>query len=331
MATFFNNFDDFKPYIGSANINFDINVLESYIQDAIDKNLVPYLGQAYVDDCVTKYKANSSNADYVAVLPYLRSCISQFTLLYWSQDSKLNISDDGLTRKENESAKSAFQWQSNEFKQARNNTGWQRFYQLIVYLETNVANAGYDLYEQSQERKWLTDRMVWKLTEISKVKSIENYETVIKLLPYLTVAEEELVKPAITDAVFTTLKTLPTATANVTPYRYAIGAIVNHAIFKAKDLPFRISGNGIFIDTIDSGSENYNKSTQNLPDVQKLRTECAAAAKENMYYLQKYLDENCSVSVFPTYKTDIYDVAVAAEATLAELKTNLSTGTIPIL
>lgn len=331
MATFFNNFSDFKPFIGSATVNFDIKVLESYIDDAVDKNLRPYLGNAYVDDLITKWNASNTDAHFLAVMPKIKSVISQFALLYWSNDSKLSISDAGIARIEDEKRKSAYQWQSNEFKEARKNTGWQRLYQLILFLETNIAETGYALYEASDERAWLVDRMIWKQTEFAKVKSIENFETIVKLLPYLTIAEEDYVTDAITAAVFTELKTNPTTPTNAKAYRYAITAIINQALSKAcTDLNFRIGASGLYIDTVETNSVNINKQAQSTIDSEKFCEECEEARDEAMYNLLKYLDATSTSSVYATYYTKL-QTAIENSETLADVRTNLGTGKIPVL
>jgi len=331
MATFFNNFSDFKPYIGSATVNFDIKVLESYITDAIDKNLRPHLGDAYVDDLITKWDASSKDAAFLAVLPKVKSVLTQFALLYWSADSKLSISDAGITRIEDEKRKSAYQWQNNEWVTARKNNGWQRLYQLIVFLETNIADAGYTLYEASAERAWIVDRMIWKQTEFAKVKSIENFETIIKLLPYLTIAEDDYLKDAITTGVFDELKANPATPTNAKAYRYAITAIVNQALNKAcTDLNFRIGANGLFIDTVEANNGNINKQNQTTLDSEKFCDECEEARDEALFNLLKYLDATSSLTVYSTYYTKL-QTAITNNETLAEVRTNLGTGTIPVL
>ncbi len=333
MAVLFNNFEDFKPYIGSSNINFEIKTLDSYIQQAIDENIVPIVGQAFVDDTITKWKAVSSDADFKAVLPLFRSVIAQFSLMYWSLDSKLTIADTGLTRKENEQEKSAFKWQSDEFKQSKNEAGWQRIYKLVVYLETNVNNAGYALYKNSQERLWLTERLIWKLAEFNKVISIDSFETVVKLLPYLKRTEDGMMKESVTEGVLTLLKADPTSAQNKEPYLYAISTIVNHSIFKASaHLPFRITGKGIFVDSMEATTANSVKQAQPFGNIDQLKKDCEKAARESLSFLLEYLTANSSTTVFPTFYNTKVLPAVEAQETMQELRTQTWQGKkIPIL
>lgn len=325
----FNTFEDFKPFIGSANINFDISTLESYIEDSLTM-LASHISQAQVDDLVSKFNSNSSDADYLKLLPKARAVVSQFTLLYWSIDSKLNISDAGLSRKEDEKNKSPYQWQSEEFKNARKNTGWERLHSLFIFLEANVDS--YTPYKTSQERTWITGRMVWKLSDFAKVRAVEGFETIFKLLPYLTQAEEDMIIPGITQDVFDELKDNPTTAVNIKARRHCIGAIVNYAIYNAAlDFPFRIGANGIFIDTLERGEQNYKKSSQTLVDIERLRMDCLKAKETAMHLLVEYLDANCSDTVFSTYKDEILTPKIDSETTLNETRSRLSDGAMPIL
>jgi len=325
----FNTFEDFKPFIGSANINFDISTLESYVEDAITM-LASYISQEQVDDLVSKFKSNSSDADYLKLLPKTRAVVSQFALLYWSIDSKLNISDAGLSRKEDEKSKSPYQWQSEEFKNARKETGWKRLHSLIVFLEANVNN--YTPYKDSEERNWLTGRMVWKLSDFEKVRAVEGFETIVKLMPYLTKAEEDMIIPGITQEVFDELKDNPETETNKRARRHCINAIVNFAIYNAAlDFPFRIGANGIFIDSMERGEQNYKKSSQNLMDIERLRMDCHKAKETALHLLVEFLDANCSDTVYPTYKDEILTPKVEAETTLNETRSRLLDGPLPII
>lgn len=138
--------------IGFEKINPFIDPVETkYLRPAIGKDMLAELQTLYTNS-IADESPTALSANIEALHKLCIKAIGELALFEGSADIQVSVSASSMQRIETGSNKSAYQYQALDWKATRKNQGFQALAQIIEYLEENVAEDDFDLYEVSPER-----------------------------------------------------------------------------------------------------------------------------------------------------------------------------------
>lgn len=135
--SFFNNTTELRQYVSFAGSLTKEAWLPSQ-NEAIDKYLLPILGQPLIDMIVSY--SGSSNATNLKLWQKTASAIAKFILLEYSGTGEVQITDSGIIRMESENAKSAYAQQVRKLEESLAENGYGALEGVLDYLFTAFAS-----------------------------------------------------------------------------------------------------------------------------------------------------------------------------------------------
>jgi hypothetical protein len=315
MARLFETFEDLKPYVSSANVNNSIATLESHIEQAWEKYMIPYLGRTFGESICTKYDANTLDSNERILLKKIQMPLANFAYLLYAKDGGLTIDDGGITTSEDGQNKRPYQWQVRDFKNNRLNQGWQGMRTMLDHLSTNKAT--FTTWWSSDERNYLWSLVIWDAFVFNKYRKIENQGVVDALLPYLGTAKKEIIANLGdfgTEAIaWCQSRATNAAMSNLLPYleNFAVWASLTQA---TQDIHIEIGPNGLYLNETNQGLQN-DDSRKNIVQQQQnhLNQVCANNKKAALAALINYLNTNAAADTYATwYGSDLYNAEIDA-------------------
>lgn len=137
----FNNITQFKEFVGGAvNASLEMESLRPTIQDAFDKHIHPWLGDALSDTIIANYEDNALTAEDEALMPYIRRALAKLTMHEYSKVGGIQFSESGMHRIENENHRSAYKYQEENYDLHMLETGYESIEKLLKFLDRNQDN-----------------------------------------------------------------------------------------------------------------------------------------------------------------------------------------------
>jgi hypothetical protein len=314
MARLFATTDALKQALGNVNMNVSIETMGSYLDQAWEMFMVPYIGRNYGDAFCDAYATDDLDANDQLLLTKIQVPLANFAYKLYADDGGLIVDEAGITTQEDERNKRPYQWQVRDFKKNRLTQGWQGVRTMLGYLDRNA-----DIYEtwwDSDERKALWALVIWDVNTFNRYRKLDGMGTLAALQSYQIEAVETSLSSCIgadfyaavvewlqereTDASMTAL--LPYVEKYVAWKTIELGAT---------DLPLEITATGIYLNEVNQGLQNDESKKMAALDKLKItaNTNAGAAAKS----LRNFLDANASGSVYAEYyNSDLYDVSAGS-------------------
>ena len=188
MARLFVTTDALKQALGNVNLNVSIDTMGSYIDQAWEMFMVPYIGRSYGDTFCAEYANDDLGSNDQVLLPKIQVPLANFAYKLYADDGGLIVDEAGITTQEDERNKRPYQWQVRDFKKNRLTQGWQGIRTMLDYLNRNVGN--YENWWNSDERKALWALVIWDVNIFNRYRKLDGMGTLAALQSYQIEAVE---------------------------------------------------------------------------------------------------------------------------------------------
>lgn len=235
MAEIFVNIDQIKEHIDVGAIKYES--LRPYFISAEEKFLIPYIGQAQINEI----KSNPTAANIKALLPFVRKTMAHFVLLCAAPDLDINLSETGFTTAANSNLVPASAQRVERFVKNQKELGFTGLNSLLSYLNSNTVS--YPLYAASDEFKRY-DQLILNSMNIYQdcVDIKHSWLLYSKLVPKIKDVEFLKIIPIISQDYFSGLisrrksQTLTISDKEILPLIYRAIANYVHADFSNIDI-----------------------------------------------------------------------------------------------
>lgn len=149
----YTNIEQFSEFIGGGvNSSVELSSLEPAYHEAVQKNIVPLLGDTLWNSIDTSWN-NSPSQEIIDLLPYVRRTLAHLTMYEYSHIGTVQFSEAGLVRMETEQMKTAYKYQERQYKLWMRDAGYNRLEELQLFLMINSAD--YPSWDNSVAYKFL--------------------------------------------------------------------------------------------------------------------------------------------------------------------------------
>lgn len=306
MTVFFEDYDEVKQYVGTGYNNLDFDTIGPFTSAAGEAYLVPLLGRGEYDKLVTDWEAESVASEHVALLNKVRPAIAYFAHFLFAQEGGVTLNEDGIQRKEDENNKSAYQWQTRDYKRAQLDKGWTAMNALLVFLKDNVGD--YALWGASPERTRVCKLMLPDVDTLAAYANVRDMATWWYLIRLQVECTRDILSKHITEDLMNDLldgMLNDDLEAEEEEIKEMVQIVVAKYIMYEglQDLPFRVSAGGVYLDTLEDGTRNIEKESQNLSDIKKYANREYKKMESALCDLKTYLNENATADKFADYYT----------------------------
>jgi len=287
---FFKDFDEVRELTSFLNVNNELESLEAYIEEAATEYLPTFAGATYVAALETKYLSNSLTTNEAKHWRAIQGHVAHLAYYLLSYDANVSLDTDGLHRLEDVHRKSAYQWQSRDFRERRMASAMKYLHQCMLYLSTDKPSA----WVGDGTRVKIEEMMLWKLSDWTMIRSLSNWYGFIFLMPELQRYQLTRLKKLMADAYNPFITKLVAGSLTVEEkeiLRCAQNFLANSAIAdKVLEVPLTITPKGLVVTEVTGNREN-DKSQRAASDTeqQQLRNISIKKAKEAWCCLEKLL------------------------------------------
>ena len=146
----FANISDVKLHIGgTVNKNLSLDAMKVFLSSASETFIIPKIGRAQFDFLVQDTPSPALTAKQLIALGVLKSAIAWFAIYEYVQVGDVQLSDAGLVRVEGEHTRTAYKYQTQNYRRNCLRQGWQQIEQLLEIFDQNASD--FTLYEASEE------------------------------------------------------------------------------------------------------------------------------------------------------------------------------------
>lgn len=311
----FTDFESLKKVVGSGNIDNSLEAIEPFVEQAIEEFIAPIFGYEFVQKASELIIENDMEQNQIRATKLLQASAGNLAYLLLSLDGGLLVDDSGFHRMDNGQTRSAYQWQMNNFRRARQSAGWNALRRLYIFMESNEVDELSDVYIESEERIYMRSLFLNTDLDFRRIVKIQGFETWWELRGYMETIQETVVKPLITEEVFNVLQAL--RQANDESEEERLFTLVNNVIAAGTmdlTLPmhlFSVEKGGLIISEFISNKDNSHSEKQATEFITLAKgriSQLFHAAKEA---LAKYMDENADD--YPSYKEKVLEPALEAQ------------------
>lgn len=143
MATYiFQTIDEFKQSGGFVNRGMTLETLDSSINNAWQRHLLPWIGRALWQEMLDYVEVGSiSDSDPEGrLLIYLRRPLAMLACYEYSFIGGIQYAENGAFRVENEDHKTPFKYQEANYRESMLNNGYESLEELQLFLNDNRAD-----------------------------------------------------------------------------------------------------------------------------------------------------------------------------------------------
>lgn len=307
----FNDFEDVKPYISGAHVTNDPETLEGDFNSALLDKVLPLIGDAAWDAIVASFENYSTNDLDKKALGFARGAIVNLGYYYYGMAGGIQVTNEGLMQANSQERKSAYQWQTIEFRQNKLDQGYLYLGKLLSYFEANKSH--FTGWAGSAERTEYSKLFLRDLSVYNRYRKIAGFETLVSLIPYMIRIQDQILPNRITETLFNTIYTAYKAgtisgdNALLIPYmqEYIAHQALNDALL---ELNFQFTADGLKIWTLKADQKNSREDRAMLEEVNRAKTYLQMAADNAMGKLIEYLNKNATSSKYATYYTEVVQV-----------------------
>ena len=293
MANLFTDIKDLKNFIPQLHASMDDGEIFPYITDAADKYLVPFISQAYYDELVTEYNADTVSANNSNVIEYIRKASAYYGLYEAAPFINIQVGSGGMRQAQNDNSTPLRQWEFNMGRQSAIQKADMYLDKALAIMEATPDN--YTTWKATDAYTVHRQFFITNAKEFSIHVNIgESRRTFMKLRPYIHLAEIRYIKVAIGETLFEALKTRISAGANTadddTLLEYIYPAAAYYAMYQgAPNLKLDISHEGIRLASTSDGITGLQPADR---EYHEWRKEIYGHAEYHLAILKKFLDDN---------------------------------------
>ena len=315
MATLiFNDYSEIKPFISGGQVTNDLEMLEGDLLFALENNIVPTIGNATWEMLLAAFEDDSYNDYTKKATNYLRGALANLAYANYSIGGGIQATNNGLMQSVNSENKSAYQWQTLEWREAKRDTGFLYLGKLLSYLEANKSE--FTAWEESDERADYIEFFIRDVNVYNRYRKIGGFETLLALMPYMRRVQEKGLKSTITDDLYEDIHTKYKAGTSLSANEGKLIPLIQDYIAHQSlldalyELNFKFTANGIRLESIETDQRNSKKVVNAISEVDKAKTYLQQSADIALSNITQFLKATASEEVFVPY----YNAVVLVEA-----------------
>lgn len=311
--------DELKLYFSSIDKDYKIASLQSFITDAEQDLLIPWIGQDIYDVVSAAYNPGPVPAGILAgLLPYLQKAVIHLALMLSADSGSFRISDSGFYVISTTTNKPVSDKKMTQFKTARREAGYRAMEQAIEYLEANITAAGLAAYAGSDQHKYHRAYFINSSVEFTRYFKKTNNSAYLfwQMLDSLDYAERGYIAPVLGPAYFDTLKAAVLANNLTDPQKallpYINRALANYTVANAvPGLPVDFEGTNLIINsqpTKGNFDAVEDKTAASGTQLANLVNNALATGRSELRSLADYLvahAEDLTGYILPETTTDV--------------------------
>lgn len=235
MMQVFDNNEDFRKYL-SVNIGFEVEDLESDIDTAMRKYILPYCSRVQWE--ASKITQNAWDVELCSIV---KSAAANLGMFLYLPVAKVSISASGIQYQVDRS-KQATAEDKEDLALSLFAKGMAQVEDMLKFLEeteTATAPAKFQLWKTSDAYTIQKSRLIWNTAEY---RIIDSRQVFLSLLPYIEDVEFELIKEVVPATTLLKLYSRdfgsePTKKAafETLLYKYVQPIVSNEALYRALD------------------------------------------------------------------------------------------------
>lgn len=331
----FKSIEDLKAVVGAVNLNNSETKMEPFVEAALDEFVAPIISRELVDHLIETYMdADDSNEVRNKAILMLQKSAANLSYMLLASDGGIEVTDQGMFRPEDSAVKSAWQWQTMDFRKAREQQGFSALRNLYLFLEKNTIEPFLQDYLDSPERTRMNSFFIQDDQTFNSFVSISGFQTWLSLRSFQTKIQAETLQEILTEELYNELSAI--SKVNLTEEKELITicqrVVASGTILAAIPLlPFKFSNDGLIVSEFISNKDNAKQETQAIERTRNLQASCSvefAKAKED---LVKYLDKNASSSQYESYYTEVVLPRIETETSLSQLREKRKEGGVKMI
>ena len=321
MATYlFNDISDFKNYVGGgANVSLKMATLDPAILAAAENHIILWLGQGQWDQLVTAV-AGTPTTEEEALIPYVARPLAMLAMYEYEQIGGIQIGEAGFHRIEDDTRRSAYKYQENNYSDWMLNNGYENIERMLKFLEANEAN--YPLWQadpayQRNKALFLNYAAEFRAA-YSKYISRYTFEILRPLLEDIeTFALVTLMGQTLFDALKDGLLLKALSTKESILVEHIQRALANFAIEEGIRRHWvRLDGKKVVQSERLEPQSSEKQGLPPMPIADMALRHNELFANRHISYIKKYLEDN--IDDFPDYQTYLDELAEAEAAATVE-------------
>lgn len=166
MATLFKTLADIKPFSSAVNNAVNIDNVQSDLEAAQEKYLLPELGEELYQLLISEYQANTMSPAITAMLPYARKVVAPLGLVNYKNTILARISESGTLEINGQNAEVVRKWVNDIQTQTLIARGLDAIDPLLEFLEKNSTD--YPLWANSQGKTMFENHVLRTAEDFSK-------------------------------------------------------------------------------------------------------------------------------------------------------------------
>ncbi|MBC7509385.1 MAG: hypothetical protein H7320_11665 [Ferruginibacter sp.] len=293
-----------RSYATLGEVNFA--EIQNTVKQTEDKHIIPVLGLTQYNLLNTAYNTATgetlADVKLAALLEQCRKVIAPYVCYYYTPKVDGSLSAGGFRRQETQTAKSAYQYQVTNFREANLQEAEAATENLIRFLEANKTD--YTAWAESDEFKAYRSLFIKTALEFNTIfpshTPCRNYYA---MRSKMMDVEELGMRNFLGDALFTVLKDKDKAGTAFTEKENVLivkikKAIANITVAAAvPTLNVRISDGGITLTTVGARTTNDAIASRSAADANALNTlinACNASGKQWIESAAAYMRANAT-------------------------------------
>lgn len=299
---------NFQEHYAGVNTAMAWSELKPAIRQAIQKYLIPYVGQPMYDDLAAKYNAGTTLTTAQAqALEYLQDAAANYAIYHILPQKTATVASLGIVQQSPEGgAQPVNQWGWQAKRRDALDNGDSALDLLLKYLDKQVKEgvAYFNLWKDSNaysKKKSDFFRSTEALDDYINMKG--SFRTYISLVPFLGQVERRYIKPLLCDELYAAVlatnptddnkKLLPLIQTAVA-YLGAAEALPHHRVV--------VDGDGFRVVSFTDGSDDRRNLTNSTHEqaVGALLTKYKESGEMALEALKAFLEAN--LNTYPTYR-----------------------------
>jgi hypothetical protein len=307
---------NFKNHYPSVSSNANWNELKTYIRQATDLYVIPYIGQEWYDKLADDFHADSVDVSALSIVEKLQDAIAYYTIYKAMPFMPFVVSAVGVQKAQSSQGAAAIS--AGEAKNIRWNAHLDadRMLDDVLKLLTAAPGTYFDLWHTYANKLFKTSAFFKTAAELNTYLNIQQSRRAFQVLvPHLHSAEEQVIK-IIGRPFFAHLTTMPQTELEGFADGMICRYIAQQALYEAIPyLTLVIESDGFMVVSRGDGTEERNslKHQQHENAILRLREAAREKAAEYKSELIAFLWEK--KADFPLWQaSDLYK-SMAADTT----------------
>ena len=298
---------NFGEHYSGVNFQMTWADLEPSIRQATEKFVLDFVGLEFYETMVAIYHGTAEpSATQARTLSLLQQTIAYYSIYHILPQKNGAVTSLGVMQNTPEGGSTPInQWSWKAMRWDALDNGDTFLDRLLSYMEKQVAlgNTDFDTWKNSDAYNVKTSDFFRRTSEVDEYLNIQNSRrSYISLVRFFRQIEEDEIRPVLCDALYQSLKTNPTTTANKKLLPYVRKAVAY--LGAAEAIPHHrvvIDGDGFRIVSQSDGFDDRRNLTNNTHSdaISALRDQCEKRGGKALADLRAFLEGN--VADYPEY------------------------------